>query len=166
MAAITLKGNPIHTSGDLPAVGAKAPAFRLVKTDLGETTLADYAGKTVVLNIFPSVDTPTCATSVRQFNAKLSAVANTVVLCVSKDLPFALKRFCGAEGLDKVIPASDFRDPDFGKRFGLTLVDGPIAGLLARAVIVIGADGTVKYQQLVPEIAQEPNYDAALAAVH
>jgi thiol peroxidase len=165
MATVTLKGNQIRTVGDLPAKGAKAPDFRLVKTDLGETTLEDYAGKTVVLNIFPSVDTPTCATSVRQFNARASKLPNAVVLCVSKDLPFALKRFCGAEGLDKVVPASDFRDPEFGRRYGLTLVDGPIAGLLARAVVVIGADGAVKYTQLVGEIADQPDYDKALAAI-
>ena len=165
MAKITLKGNPINTSGDLPAVGAAAPAFRLVKIDLSETTLAEYAGKTVILNIFPSVDTPTCATSVRQFNAKASGLANTVVICASKDLPFALKRFCGAEGLDKVVPASDFRDAGFGQRYGLTITDGPINGLLARAVVVIGPDGKVKYQELVAEIANEPNYALALAAV-
>jgi thiol peroxidase len=165
MATVTLKGNTLKIVGELPKVGSKAPDFALVKTDLANTTLTDFAGKTVVLNIFPSVDTPTCATSVRQFNAKASKAANAVVLCVSKDLPFALKRFCGAEGLDKVVPASDFRDPEFGRRYGLTLVDGPIAGLLARAVVVIGADGTVKYTQLVGEIADEPDYDKALAAI-
>jgi thiol peroxidase len=165
MATITLQGKPLHTVGEMPAVGAKAPDFRLVKTDLGETTRKDYAGKQVVLNIFPSVDTPTCATSVRQFNARAAKQTDTVVLCVSKDLPFALKRFCGAEGLDRVVPVSDFRDPEFGKRYGLTLTDGPIAGLLARAVVVLGADGVVKHVQLVGEIANEPDYDKALAAL-
>jgi thiol peroxidase len=165
MATTTLQGKPLHTVGELPAVGKRAPDFRLVKTDLGETTLKDYAGKQVVLNIFPSVDTPTCATSVRQFNARAAKQPDAVVLCVSKDLPFALKRFCGAEGLDRVVPTSDFRDPEFGRRYGLTLVDGPIAGLLARSVVVIGGDGVVKYVQLVAEIANEPDYDRALAAL-
>lgn len=165
MATITLKGNPIHTVGELPKTGAKAPDFTLVKTDLANASLKDFAGKTVVLNIFPSVDTPTCATSVRQFNARASKRDDVVVLCVSKDLPFALKRFCGAEGLDRVVPASDFRDPDFGRRYGLTITDGPIAGLLARAVVVVGADGTVKHTQLVGEVANEPDYDAALKSI-
>ena len=165
MATVTLTGNPLRTIGELPAIGSRAPDFRLVKTDLAETTLPDHAGRTLVLNIFPSVDTPTCATSVRQFNARAAKRPDAVVLCVSKDLPFALKRFCGAEGLDRVVPASDFRDPDFGRRYGLTLVEGPIAGLLARAVVVIGPDGVVKHTQLVGEIADEPDYDQALAAL-
>ncbi len=165
MATLTLKGKPITTVGDLPARGSKAPDFRLVTTDLAETTLTNHAGKTLVLNIFPSVDTPTCATSVRQFNLRAAKQPNAAVLCVSKDLPFALKRFCGAEGIASVTAASDFRDPDFGTRYGLTLVDGPIAGLLARAVVVIGPDGVVKYTQLVGDIANEPDYDQALAAI-
>ena len=164
MATVTLKGATIRTVGELPAVGARAPDFRLVRTDLSEASLKDFAGKTLLLNVFPSVDTPTCATSVRQFNARAAKKPEVVVLCVSKDLPFALKRFCGAEGLDRVVPASDFRDPEFGKRYGLTLTDGPIAGLLARAVIVL-KDGQVKYTQLVGEIAHEPDYDKALAAI-
>jgi thioredoxin-dependent peroxiredoxin len=164
MATITLKGNAIRTVGELPARGTRAPDFRLVTTDLSETTLQDHAGRTLVLNIFPSVDTPTCATSVRQFNTRAAQDANVVVLCVSKDLPFALKRFCAAEGIQRVLAASDFRDPGFGTRYGLTLVDGPIAGLLARAVVVIGGDGLVRYTQLVGEIATEPDYDKALAA--
>ncbi|MBA3685379.1 MAG: thiol peroxidase [Planctomycetes bacterium] len=165
MANITLKGNAIKTVGELPARGSRAPDFRLVKGDLAETTLKDFAGKTLVLNIFPSIDTATCAMSVRQFNSRAAKNPNATVLCVSKDLPFALKRFCAAEGIDRVAAASDFRDADFGKRYGLTLIDGPIAGLLARAVVVIGADGVVRYTQLVGEIADEPDYDQALAAI-
>ena len=165
MAKITLKGNPVTTIGELPKVGAKAPDFTLVKTDLGNVSLKDFAGKKVVLNIFPSIDTAVCALSVRTFNQKAAALANTVVLCVSKDLPFAHKRFCGAEGIEKVVAVSAFRGPDFGKDYGVTIQDGGLAGLFARAVVVIGADGRVLYQELVPEIAQEPNYDKALAAV-
>lgn len=164
MATITLKGNPIHTSGELPAVGSAAPDFTLVKTDLGAVSLKDLAGKTVVLSIFPSVDTPTCATSVRRFNAELDKAGGVTVLCVSADLPFAHKRFCGAEGLERVLSVSDLRDREFGKRYGIAIVDGPLAGLLARSVVVIGADGKVKYTQLVPETAEEPDYDAALKA--
>ena len=163
MAQITIKGNPIHTVGELPAVGAPAPAFSLTGTDLGPVTSDQFSGKSVVLNIFPSVDTPVCATSVRTFNERAAAGGATVVN-VSKDLPFAQSRFCGAEGLENVIAASAFRD-SFGEDYGITLVDGPFAGLLGRAVVVIGADGNVAYTELVPEIAQEPNYDAALAAL-
>ncbi len=165
MAQVTLKGNPIHTSGELPKVGAPAPGFNLVKTDLGEATLKDYAGRRVVLNIFPSLDTPTCATSVRTFNALASGAANTTVLCVSADLPFAAKRFCSTEGLENVVPASCFRHAEFGAAYGVALVDGPLKGLLARAIVVIDAKGTVLHTQLVPEIAEEPNYEAALAAL-
>ncbi|GAB3458088.1 thiol peroxidase [Insolitispirillum peregrinum] len=165
MASITLKGNPVSTVGDLPAVGTAAPDFRLTRTDLSEVTLADLAGKTVILSVFPSVDTPTCATSVRTFNAKAAALPNTVVLCASADLPFAHKRFCGAEGLDAVVSASDLRDKGFGARYGLTIAAGPLEGLLARAVLVIGADGVVRHAQLVSEIADEPDYAAALAAI-
>ncbi|SIS71826.1 thiol peroxidase [Insolitispirillum peregrinum] len=165
MASITLKGNPVSTVGDLPAVGTAAPEFRLTRTDLSEVTLADLAGKTVILSVFPSVDTPTCATSVRTFNAKAAALPNTVVLCASADLPFAHKRFCGAEGLDAVVSASDLRDKGFGARYGLTIAAGPLEGLLARAVLVIGADGVVRHAQLVSEIADEPDYAAALAAI-
>jgi len=165
MAKITLKGNPIHTVGDLPALGSVAPDFSLVKTDLSDVTRKDLAGKNVVLNIFPSIDTSVCATSVRTFNKRAAGLANTVVLCVSKDLPFAHKRFCGAEGIDKVQAVSALRGPDFGKAYGVSITDGPMAGLLARAVVVIGADGKVLHRQLVPEIAQEPDYDAALATL-
>lgn len=164
MATVTLKGNPINTAGDLPVIGTVAPDFTLVKTDLSAVSLKDLAGQTVVLSIFPSVDTPTCAASVRRFNAELDKLDNVAVLCASADLPFAHKRFCGAEGLDRVSGVSDLRDKDFGKRYGVTIVDGPLAGLLARAVVVIGADGTVKHSQLVAEVADEPDYEAALAA--
>ncbi len=162
MAQVTLKGNPLQTAGDLPAVGAPAPAFTLTGADLGELSAGQFKGQRVVLNIFPSLDTPTCATSVRQFNARAAQAANTVVLCVSADLPFAAKRFCVAEGLDKVLPASTFRSPGFGQAYGLTLVDGPLRGLLARAVVVFDEQGKVLHTELVPEIAQEPDYDAAL----
>ncbi len=165
MATVTLKGNPIQTTGNIPAKGAEAPCFTAVKADLSEVSLCDLKGKRVVLNIFPSVDTGVCAQSVRQFNAKASEVDNTVILCLSKDLPFALGRFCGAEGLDKVVPASLFRNAEFDKAYGLGLVDGPLAGLLARSVIVVDTDGKVLHSELVPEIAQEPNYEAALAVL-
>ena len=162
MAQITLRGNPINTVGDLPAVGSAAPAFALTGVDLGPVTNEQFSGKPVVLNIFPSVDTPVCATSVRTFNERVSADGATVVN-VSKDLPFAQKRFCGSEGIENVTTASSFRD-SFGEDYGIALADGPMAGLLARAIVVIGADGNVAYTELVPEIAQEPDYDAALAA--
>lgn len=165
MAQITLKGNPIHTSGELPKVGTHALPFALVKTDLSETTHQDFAGRRVVLNIFPSLDTPTCATSVRRFNALASGVANTTVLCISADLPFAAKRFCSTEGLENVVPASCFRSPEFGAAYGIALVDGPLKGLLARAIVVVDDKGKVLHTELVPEIANEPNYDAALAAL-
>ncbi len=162
MAQITLRGNPINTVGDLPAVGSAAPAFALTGVDLGPVTSEQFSGKPVVLNIFPSIDTPVCATSVRTFNER-AAAGGATVLCVSNDLPFAQKRFCGAEGIENVSTASSFRD-SFGQDYGVALADGPMAGLLARAIVVIGADGNVAYTELVPEIAQEPDYDAALAA--
>jgi thiol peroxidase len=165
MAKITFKGSPVSTVGELPKPGAPAPDFALVKTDLSEVTRRSYAGKKIVLNIFPSIDTSVCATSVRKFNERASGLPNTAVLCVSKDLPFAHKRFCGAEGISNVDAVSSFRGRDFGKDFGVTMTDGPLAGLFARAVVVIGTDGKVVYSELVPEIAQEPNYDQALAAV-
>jgi len=165
MAQITLRGNPIHTSGELPGIGSAAPAFTLVKTDLAETTLQDYAGRRVVLNIFPSLDTPVCATSVRKFNTLCSSVPNTTVLCISADLPFAAKRFCATEGLENVVPASSFRNPEFGSAYGVTQTDGPLHGLLARALVVLDAKGRVLHTELVPEIAQEPDYDAALAVL-
>jgi thiol peroxidase len=165
MASITLGGNPIHTNGELPAVGSKASNFNLTKTDLGTTTLADFAGSKVVLNIFPSIDTGTCATSVRKFNEKASALPNTKVLCISRDLPFAQKRFCGAEGLENVINLSDFKDGSFGKNYGLEITDGVLAGLHSRAVIVLDENGTILHTEQVMEIADEPNYDAALAVL-
>ncbi len=162
MARITLKGNPLHTSGELPREGSTAPAYTLVRTDLSEITGRDLAGQRVVLNIFPSLDTPTCAASVRKFNARAGEKPNTTILCVSADLPFAQKRFCGAEGLDHVVPASCFRNAEFGTAYGVTLVDGPLKGLLARAVVVVDAGGKVVHAELVPEIASEPDYNAAL----
>ena len=164
MAEITLGGHPVHTSGDLPAVGAAAPDYSLVGADLGEYDASEFAGRNVILNIFPSIDTPTCATSVRQSNERAAGVDETVVLCVSADLPFAMARFCGAEGIENVKVGSTFRS-DFGDRYGVTLTDGRLQGVLARAVVVIGPDGTVKHTELVPEIAQEPDYDAALSAL-
>jgi thiol peroxidase len=164
MAQVTLGGNPVQTSGDLPAVGAAAPAFSLVGADLSEFDAGEFAGKNVILNIFPSIDTPTCATSVRQFNERAASMDETVVVCVSADLPFAMGRFCGAEGIANVKVGSTFRS-DFGSEYGVTLTDGKLQGVLARAVVVIGPDGNVKYTELVPEIAQEPDYDAALAAL-
>ncbi len=165
MAKITLKGNPINTVGDLPAVGSKAPAFAVVDAALATYSAASAAGKKIILNIFPSIDTPTCATSVRKFNADAAKIPGTVVVCVSLDLPFALKRFCGAEGITGVITGSAFRS-SFGKDFGVTIADGPLAGLLARAVVVIDAAGVVSYTELVPEIANEPDYTQALAAAN
>jgi len=164
MAKITLKGGEINTCGTLPTVGTKAADFKLVANDLSEKTLADYKGQKVVLNVFPSLDTPTCAASVRHFNVAASKLENTVVLCISKDLPFAQARFCGAEGLDKVITLSDFRS-NFGETYGLQIVDGPLAGLESRAVIVLDEEGNVTYTQQVPEIVDEPNYDEVLAAL-
>ncbi len=165
MAQVTLKGNPIHTSGDLPKVGSQAPAFTLTRTDLSEVTPADFPGQRLVLNIFPSIDTPTCATSVRTFNAQAGKAPNTTVLCISADLPFAAARFCTTEGLDKVVPASVFRNSGFGTAFGVTLSDGPLRGLLARSVVVLDEKGKVLHAELVGEIAHEPNYEAALAAL-
>jgi len=164
MAQITFKGTPINTSGELPAKGKPAPDFTLVKQDLSETSLSDYKGKRLILNIFPSIDTGVCAMSVRTFNEKASALKNTVVLCVSMDLPFAQARFCGAEGIKNVVTASAFRSP-FGDHYGVIIVDGPLTGLFSRAVVVIDEAGTVIYTQQVPEIAQEPDYTAALAAL-
>ena len=165
MAQVTLGGNAVNTIGDLPAVGSEAPGFKLTKTDLADVSLKDYAGKKVILNIFPSVDTGTCAASVRRFNAAASEIPDVAVLCVSADLPFALGRFCGAEGLDKVVPLSTMRGGTFGKDYGVRLIDGPLEGVLARSIVVVAADGRVTYTQLVPEIKEEPDYDKALAAV-
>ena len=165
MAEISLKGNSIHTSGNLPSVGSDAPGFKLVANDLSEVELAGFAGKNVVLNIFPSLDTPVCATAVRRFNELAAGREGTVVLCISADLPFAQARFCGAEGIENVQTLSSFRNPGFGAAYGVHLVDGPLEGVLARAVVVVNADGVVAYTELVPEIVQEPDYDAALAAL-
>ena len=153
MATITLGGNPIHTSGELPKVGTQTANFNLVNTDLGTSTLADFSGSRVVLNIFPSIDTGTCAASVRKFNEKASTKENTKVLCISRDLPFAQKRFCGAEGLENVINLSDFKDGSFGKNFGLEITDGPLAGLHSRVVIVLDEKGTILHTEQVGEIA-------------
>ncbi len=164
MAQVTHKGNPIHTNGELPKVGAKAPDFKLTPGDLNDVSLADFKGKKKILNIVPSLDTPTCATSTRKFNESAGKLANTVVLVVSADLPFAAKRFCTVEGLSNVVPLSLMRDKSFAKDYGVLIQDGLLAGICARAVVVIGEDDTVKYTQLVPEIGQEPDYDKALAA--
>lgn len=164
MAIITLKGNPVNTIGDLPKVGSVAPVAQLTTTSLSDVAIADYAGKRLVLNIFPSVDTPTCAASVREFNAKASKIDNVVVVCVSADLPFAMARFCGAEGLDNVENGSTFRS-NFGEQYGVKIVDGPLTGLLSRAVVVVGVDGKVVYTEQVAEIADEPNYEAALSVL-
>ncbi len=165
MASITLGGNPIHTSGELPKVGTKLADFKLVKNDLSIATLSDFAGTNLVLNIFPSIDTGTCATSVRTFNASASQLENTKVLCISRDLPFAQKRFCGAEGLENVVNLSDFKDGSFGKANGLEIAEGVLAGLHSRCIIVVDANGSVIYTEQVPEIANEPNYEAALAVL-
>lgn len=165
MAKITLKGNEINTIGNLPANNTSAKDFSLVAQDLSVKTLNDFAGSKVILNIFPSLDTATCAASVRHFNKAANDLENTKVLCISRDLPFAQSRFCGAEGLTNVITLSDFRNGSFGKENGLEIVDGPLAGLLARAVIILDEKGTVTYTQLVPEIVDEPNYEAVFQAL-
>ncbi|MFV8323860.1 thiol peroxidase [Flavobacterium sp. LS2R12] len=165
MASITLGGNPIHTSGELPKVGTKIADFKLVKTDLSVASLSDFAGKKLVLNIFPSVDTGTCAASVRKFNESASTLENTTVLCVSRDLPFAQKRFCGAEGLENVVNLSDFLEGSFGKANGLEITDGPLAGLHSRVIIVVDENGIITHTEQVAEIADEPNYEAALAVL-
>ncbi len=163
MAKISRRGTEMHTIGDLPPVGRPAPAFTLTGTNLADVTLDELKGRKVVLNIFPSIDTPTCAKSVRTFNEEASRIQDAVVLCVSADLPFAQSRFCGAEGLDNVVNASTFRSADFGSSYGVEIVDGPMRKLLARAVVVIDEQGTVVHTELVPEIAHEPDYAAALA---
>jgi thiol peroxidase len=164
MATTALGGNPVSTVGDLPSIGAPAPSFTLTGADLSDVTVDGFAGKKVVLNIFPSIDTAVCAMSVRAFNERISGRDDAVVVCVSEDLPFAQSRFCGAEGLANVVTASTFRS-DFGEAYGVEMADGKLAGLLARAVVVIDESGTVVHSQLVPEIAQEPDYDAAMAAL-
>ena len=164
MAQITLKGNAINTSGNLPQVGSQAKDFSLVANDLSVKSLSDYKGNKVVLNIFPSLDTPTCAASVRRFNVEASKLENTKVLCISKDLPFAQARFCGAEGLENVETLSDFRT-NFSKDYDLEIIDGPLAGLASRAVVILDEEGKVTYNQQVPEIVDEPNYDEVLNAL-
>lgn len=164
MAKITLGGSECHTCGTLPATGAPAPGFTLVKTDLSPLSLEDLKGKKVVLNIFPSLDTDVCAASVRRFNQEASTRSGVTVVCVSKDLPFAMARFCTINGLENVVPASAFRS-DFGEEYGVTITDGPLAGLLARAVVVLDEKGNVVYTQLVDEITDEPDYASALAAL-
>lgn len=164
MATTAFKDNPVHTVGELPAQGSAAPDTTLVGTDLADVRPADFTGQRVVLNIFPSVDTGTCAMSVRRFNELAAGLEKTTVLCVSADLPFALGRFCGAEGIENVVTASAFRS-DFGDTFGVRMTDGPLAGLLARSVVVLDEQGTVIHTQLVEEIADEPDYDGALAAL-
>ena len=165
MATVTLGGNPVHTSGELPAKGSQAPDFKLTKTDLADVSLGDFSGKKVILNIFPSVDTAVCAASVRKFNEAAAKAKNTVVLCVSKDLPFAHARFCGAEGIENVVSLSDMRGSQFGQAYGVLITDGPLAGVYARSIVALDERGKVVYTQLVPEIKEEPNYDAALSAV-
>lgn len=165
MATITFKGNPLNTSGNLPQPGSLAPDFQLTKTDLSDVSLKDFKGKKVILNIFPSLDTSVCATSVRKFNAEAEKLNNTVVLCVSRDLPFAHGRFCSVEGLDKVVPASELRNNNFGKDYGLIIAEGPLKSLLSRAIVTIDENGKVLYTEQVPEIAQEPDYEKALNSV-
>lgn len=165
MAKITFRGNPVNTGGNLPDKGAEAPDFTLVKSDLSEFKLSDLKGKNVILNIFPSIDTGVCATSVRRFNKEAGALKNTTVLCISADLPFASGRFCGAEGLENVVTLSTFRSGDFAEKYGLLMIDGPLKGLLARAVVVVNPEGKVAYKELVPEIGQEPDYTSAIDSI-
>lgn len=165
MAQITLKGNPINTNGTLPAVGDKVADFTLIKNDLSPVSLSDFKGQRLILNIFPSVDTGTCATSVRSFNKTASSLDNTKVLCISQDLPFAQARFCGAEGIENVEMLSGFRNPEFAENYGVKIVDGPLNGLCARAIVVVDENGTVQYTELIPEVVDEPNYEAALAVL-
>ncbi|PKL23177.1 MAG: thiol peroxidase [Spirochaetae bacterium HGW-Spirochaetae-3] len=164
MATVTLKGTPITTSGDLPKVGSRIPDFKLTKSNLSDATLADFKGKVLILNIVPSLDTGTCAASARAFNMRIKEMGGALVLTISRDLPFAQKRFCEAEGIDAVVTLSELRDRRFGQDYGVAIADGPMEGLLSRAVVVADAAGRVVYTQQVPEIAQEPDYAAALAA--
>lgn len=165
MSDITLRGNTVHTAGELPSVGSKAPDFTVTAGDMSSLSLSDLAGQRVVLNISPSIDTGVCATSVREFNERVAGMGDTFQLYVSADLPFAAARFCGAEGLDSVKTGSTFKNPEFGDSYGVRMLDGKLEGLLARSVVVIDAEGTVIHTELVPEIAQEPDYDAAVAAL-
>ena len=165
MGTIALQGNPIHTIGNLPQPGTLAPDFLLTKTDLSDIRLADFSGKKLVLNIFPSLDTAVCAASVRRFNVEAAKLDQTIVLCISRDLPFAHGRFCTTEGIQNVVSASELRNHNFGSDYGVLITDGPLAGLLSRAVMVIDEKGLVKYTEQVPDIVQEPNYEAALNAL-
>ncbi len=165
MASITLKGNPIETSGELPEVGSKAKPFKLIKTDLSPASLDSFKGEKLVLNVFPSVDTGTCAKSVRKFNESASNLKNAKVLCISSDLPFAQNRFCGAEGIENVIMLSDYATSQFGKDYGLEMINGPLFNLHSRAIIVIDSEGTIVHTEQVKEIVDEPNYDQALSAL-
>lgn len=165
MAKVKLHGDPVNTNAELPKIGSMAQDFVLTATDLSDHSLAEFKGKNILMNIYPSIDTGVCSTSVSTFNEKATALKNTIVLGISRDLPFALKRFCAAEGIDKVYTLSDLRSRDFGRKYGLEMVDGPMAGLLARAVILIDTEGKIRYIQLVDEIVHEPDYDAAIAAV-
>ncbi len=165
MATVTLRGNPVNVGGNFPKAGDNAPDFTLTAGDLSDVNLASYAGKRKVLNIVPSLDTPTCAQSTRVFNEKASSMNNTVVLVIAADLPFAMSRFCGAEGLKNVVTLSTFRAKEFHSKYGVDIADGPLRGLTARGVVVLDENNKVKHSELVPEIAQEPNYDAALAAL-
>jgi len=165
MTQITLKGNPINTLGELPSISAKAKDFQLVAKDLSSKSLNDFAGKNLVLNIFPSIDTGTCATSVRNFNKVAADLDNTLVLCISRDLPFAQSRFCGAEGIENVVMLSDFKTGQFGKDYRLDILDGPLAGLNSRSVVIINPEGSIIYTEQVAETTEEPNYEAALASL-
>ncbi|MCF2873978.1 MULTISPECIES: thiol peroxidase [unclassified Tenacibaculum] len=165
MASITLQGNPVETVGNLPETGNKAMDFSLAATDLSIKSLSDFSGSRLILNIFPSVDTGTCATSVREFNKKASSLENTKVLCISRDLPFAQGRFCGAEGIENVVMLSDFSTGSFGKDYGLEIKDGPLSGLHSRCIVIINEEGNVTYTEQVSEIVDEPNYEAALKAL-
>lgn len=165
MATITLKGNPIHTLGELPAVGQKAPDFVLVKNDLSRVSLKDFLGSKLVLNIFPSVDTSVCATSVRKFNQRVDALEHVKVLCISRDLPFAQARFCGAEGIKSAVMLSDYVNGEFGKNYHLEIIDGPFAGLHSRVVIVLDEEGRILYKEQVGEIGDEPDYSAAMTTL-
>lgn len=165
MSKITLGGTPCNTNGSLPEIGSTAQNFTLTKSDLSNFTLSELKGSKAILNIFPSIDTDTCATSVRTFNQKAASLDNTKVVCISRDLPFAQKRFCGAEGIDNVITLSDFATGEFGKNYGLEIVDGPFHNLHARAIVVLDENGVVRHTELVSEVANEPNYDAAIAAL-
>ena len=165
MATVTLKGNEIHTLGSLPAIGGSAPGFKLTMTDLSSSSLSEYKGRRLVLNIFPSIDTGTCAASVRQFNKEAAELENTIVLCISKDLPFAQTRFCGAEGIENVVMLSDYKDGGFGKAYQVEFTDGPLQGLLSRSVVVVNENGNVVYTEQVAETVEEPNYKAALEAL-